>query len=297
MKEKVKISIPNPCLEKWDEMAYSGNGRHCMSCNKVVIDFTKASDTEIAAILSTDQKLCGRFRIDQLSKHSAKKKATSWKIAASAVLGLMGFTSNAVAQNQLATTTLTEKTPVGKSFAKGIIVENGKRVTTPVDIVNKDSGLKTTSNSIGEFMIEARIGDWIEFKRDDFKKTVAISTSNRNLRIELNDPDTTDNAIKDYPITVVDATGGLPGANIQVNDDSQYFQTDFDGKVTLKALPGDTLTVSWVGMEETKYILGQDISPKIYMKEGYVTLGVIVVERKQTFFGRAFRKIGRLFRK
>lgn len=59
----LKISIPNPCNESWDNMTPTGNGRHCESCNKTVVDFTKKSAEEISTYLSNaETKICGRFK-------------------------------------------------------------------------------------------------------------------------------------------------------------------------------------------------------------------------------------------
>jgi len=36
----MKIHIPEPCSENWDKMTPQGGGRYCLSCDKVVTDFT-----------------------------------------------------------------------------------------------------------------------------------------------------------------------------------------------------------------------------------------------------------------
>lgn len=61
------------CSEKWDNMSPEGLGRHCKSCEKIVIDFTSMSTQEIQAILRTQKNndLCGRMldsQIDELNK-------------------------------------------------------------------------------------------------------------------------------------------------------------------------------------------------------------------------------------
>ncbi|MDO5856927.1 hypothetical protein Q2490_06465 [Myroides odoratimimus] len=40
---KYRIEIPEPCHEDWDKMAPQDKGRHCAVCDKVVVDFSKAS--------------------------------------------------------------------------------------------------------------------------------------------------------------------------------------------------------------------------------------------------------------
>lgn len=59
-----KIHIPQPCHEKWDKMTPLENGRFCLSCSKVVVDFTQMSMEEIQNyfINHADREICGTFR-------------------------------------------------------------------------------------------------------------------------------------------------------------------------------------------------------------------------------------------
>ncbi|HEY9258725.1 carboxypeptidase-like regulatory domain-containing protein [Chitinophaga sp.] len=62
-------TIPTPCLQLWEEMTPSGNGKHCSSCQKKVIDFSLLTDAEIVNIISSSsQKICGRFNAAQLNR-------------------------------------------------------------------------------------------------------------------------------------------------------------------------------------------------------------------------------------
>jgi hypothetical protein len=66
----LKITIPTPCHESWDNMAPAGNGRHCAACAKTVIDFTAMTDEAISNFFVTWQRerVCGRFKNNQLSR-------------------------------------------------------------------------------------------------------------------------------------------------------------------------------------------------------------------------------------
>jgi hypothetical protein len=68
--ESMKIQIPSPCHENWDAMTPAGQGAFCSACEKTVIDFSKMTDQEITYYFTshTDNKICGRFRTDQLQK-------------------------------------------------------------------------------------------------------------------------------------------------------------------------------------------------------------------------------------
>lgn len=58
-----------PCHEDWQQMTPVAQGYHCASCQRTVLDFTDAtqSDLEAARAASPDGRLCGRFRAAQLA--------------------------------------------------------------------------------------------------------------------------------------------------------------------------------------------------------------------------------------
>ena len=66
----LKISIPTPCHENWDNMTSKDNGRHCNACMKTVVDFTTMTDEEVQQFLVNKQSehLCGRFKSTQLQR-------------------------------------------------------------------------------------------------------------------------------------------------------------------------------------------------------------------------------------
>ncbi|MBF4514827.1 energy transducer TonB [Flavobacterium sp. ANB] len=65
---KHKITIPEPCLENWDEMTPKDNGRFCLNCSKTVVDFTSMLPTEVQHffIQNQNERICGRFKNSQL---------------------------------------------------------------------------------------------------------------------------------------------------------------------------------------------------------------------------------------
>jgi hypothetical protein len=62
----VKVHIPKPCKENWDDMLPAEQGRFCLNCQKTVVDFTQKSDAEILDYLSRTSNLCGRFYTHQV---------------------------------------------------------------------------------------------------------------------------------------------------------------------------------------------------------------------------------------
>ncbi len=65
-----QIIIPKPCHEDWNKMSTEERGGFCSRCNKTVFDFSTKTSKEVHQLISEhgEEKLCGRFRNDQLSE-------------------------------------------------------------------------------------------------------------------------------------------------------------------------------------------------------------------------------------
>ena len=62
MNKGIKITISEPCSQKWEELTVVEQGRFCASCQKVVIDFTKMTDSELLDYFNNYQgNTCGSF--------------------------------------------------------------------------------------------------------------------------------------------------------------------------------------------------------------------------------------------
>lgn len=75
----MKITIPKPCHENWDNMTADEKGKFCSVCSKTVHDFTDFSDEELFGRFESNENICGRFREDQLGRNlsfSITKKLT-----------------------------------------------------------------------------------------------------------------------------------------------------------------------------------------------------------------------------
>ena len=62
MRKSITLNIPEPCHEDWNEMTPKQQGRHCMVCNKTVVDFTKQTDEQIIKTIEVKGDLCGRLK-------------------------------------------------------------------------------------------------------------------------------------------------------------------------------------------------------------------------------------------
>lgn len=87
--------INNPCHESWERMSPEEQGRHCDQCCKVVVDFTGMSNDAIARFLRqrTDEKVCGRFRAEQVAQLPAKRIRFSFRVQRFAAAVLLAFGS------------------------------------------------------------------------------------------------------------------------------------------------------------------------------------------------------------
>ncbi len=117
----LKLSIAKPCNEDWQQMTQLDQGKHCSSCQRVVIDFSKMSDSEIVQYLlkHKSEKICGNFYSTQINRPMGfvnKKKSVRWpSIAAMLVAGMFQLMpSNSFAQQR----TPQHLYPKPMSFAK-----------------------------------------------------------------------------------------------------------------------------------------------------------------------------------
>jgi len=69
MKQLLKLTIPKPCSQDWNEMSRTDTGRFCDSCKKHVTDFTNFSEQQLKEYFSkANGNVCGNFSPDQLDR-------------------------------------------------------------------------------------------------------------------------------------------------------------------------------------------------------------------------------------
>jgi hypothetical protein len=90
-----KIQIDNPCNEKWSRMKVRDGGRLCLSCNKVVVDFTKKSEKEILEYFNqkADDSICGKYRAEHVTT-PRKPVKFKWMITILVLIFGMSFISS-----------------------------------------------------------------------------------------------------------------------------------------------------------------------------------------------------------
>lgn len=180
MRKPIRISIPSPCHEDWEQMTPAGKGRFCASCQKNVIDFSRSSDREIAAAFAKDDSLCGRFLDTQLDRDLIRPtEKSSWWIAASAtVLSLMAATTKATAQTNVPVeqTDSNGKAPgiVKEKEISGIVSDEGGPLPGAT-VKNINTGTSVSTDIDGNFTLVATVGDTIEVSFPGYDvQTIAV---------------------------------------------------------------------------------------------------------------------------
>lgn len=75
MGNKLNVVISKPCLADWGKMTPCEQGRHCNSCDKTVIDFSRMTSEQTSSFIrqNLDKKICGNFNINQIDLEKCNK--------------------------------------------------------------------------------------------------------------------------------------------------------------------------------------------------------------------------------
>jgi len=162
----MKISIPQPCHENWQQMTPNEQGRFCASCQKTVVDFTDWTDKAIFDFFTLQKgKTCGRFnrtQIDRVISIPATKSRAIYRIAiAFAAVSLFSQAPMVYAQKAA-----TRQSPINKKQTakpnlhislEGTIKEKNGKPLADVSIKLIDYQLKqvahTTTDSKGRYAL------------------------------------------------------------------------------------------------------------------------------------------------
>jgi hypothetical protein len=190
----IQISIPQPCHEDWLGMTPADKGRFCDKCMKNVMDFTAKTDREILDAYAKDQKLCGRFKSDQLNRDIAvvEKKSTVWLATTSAIMTIVGVESSEVLAQEKQNTEQHENFMLGKMIApvkpqtkviKGV-VSDGNEPIPGANVVIKGTKTSTQTDLDGNFSLVAKENDVIVVSAIDIYEQFIVDDKNfYNIKI------------------------------------------------------------------------------------------------------------------
>lgn len=194
MKQKIQITIPEPCQEGWQNMTPVKKGRFCASCQKTVLDFTHLSDNEIINLVSKNDALCGRINVSQLNRNliETKTKFNYFGYVATSVLAFLGLgTSTVVAQEKpiVEQTDLKYLNKVSDSVKRitvtGVVTDYEGKPLRDVSVSIKGSNDYVLTDKNGKYSLEVKKGKKLVFSRLNFEeKIIRVKLVNINLQLK-----------------------------------------------------------------------------------------------------------------
>ncbi|TCC92073.1 carboxypeptidase-like regulatory domain-containing protein [Pedobacter frigiditerrae] len=173
----LKITIPKPCAENWENMKPLEQGRFCDSCEKQVLDFTKFSTNELIDYFKYPKgNVCGRMTKVQLENsiplqnQSSRFKNLSYKIFVASCLTLLTSTkgySKEIFRNQNIYQDDVKSRKSDNSAKKtdtlitisGVVKDSSDGLPIPgASILVKDGQSLTTTDVNGRFKIQIKSG-------------------------------------------------------------------------------------------------------------------------------------------
>jgi hypothetical protein len=156
----MKITIPEPCDQKWSEMQPCGSNRFCNKCEKQIIDFTYYSDAALTKVIEENEgRICGKFTKDQLDREliSSYRKQSFFANVSARWLGLWLFLSSpfysvkAQTPTEVSPELKTTKVDTNRFIISGTVISenNEPQIGLKVNIV--ELGLRALTDYDGNF--------------------------------------------------------------------------------------------------------------------------------------------------
>ncbi|MCR9153712.1 MAG: carboxypeptidase-like regulatory domain-containing protein [Bacteroidetes bacterium] len=200
MKSDLKINIPKPCGEKFEDFSPRPEGGFCGACQTTVIDFSQKSDAEIKAFFENNsKKVCGRFHKEQLRTYPSQKEVSFWgrRLALFSIplLSLLPF-SELKAQvkpkpapvEQQSTETSEEIQINKKEGSKGKVVDASSGETIPfanVFIPSERIGCSTDLDGNFQFPHSLKKGDTIQVTFIGYEKNSFVVQDAENIVVKM----------------------------------------------------------------------------------------------------------------
>jgi hypothetical protein len=168
----IKLIIPKPCHQNWQSMAPNEHGRHCMACQKTVVDFSMMTDKEILDYISNAHgEICGRIDPHQLNRRlheNGKRKRFSFIYMWNLVIMLFVFAGKTKAQGGIKYQKITQvkKTPAKEKDSE---ILNGRTIHGQVldalsgepiiaaTVMLKGSQIGTHTDTSGKFSLQVPV--------------------------------------------------------------------------------------------------------------------------------------------
>lgn len=215
-----KITIPQPCSEDWNKMTATQKGAFCKSCAKEVIDFTSTTKRELSRKIKQGDKLCGRFKPEQLNSPLPRVSQSQFRHNAA----MLGFTSLLALGTPLVAQQTTEPTQTEQNYIVGRIapqpveketytltgiVKDSHDLPLPgVSLILKGSTIGAKTDMAGKFSITIPTANtrekqvlWVSYLGFETQE-IAIKESMKSLSISLVEDEVIlgDIVIEEYPV-------------------------------------------------------------------------------------------------
>lgn len=203
MRKAITINIPEPCHEDWNKMTPKEQGRHCDTCNKTVIDFTKKTNEQIIKTIAANENLCGRFKNQQLNREVVlarkdRNNYLSW--AASGLFAFMALGHQEIhAQGKPKTVKIDSiKVPqvkgkvatsiLNKKVYSGIVTTVSDGLPLPgASVIIKGTSLGCETDFDGNYKIQTKIGDILVVNYLGMESKEVIVSNIYTINIALED--------------------------------------------------------------------------------------------------------------
>tara|TARA_B100000678_G_C18211044_1_gene503369 strand:- start:1382 stop:2122 length:741 start_codon:yes stop_codon:yes gene_type:complete len=205
-----KISVDQPCSQKFNSFTPTKAGGFCQACQKEVVDFSNMSDVEIRNYfmnINKQKSTCGHFRTDQLKEytipHSPKTGPSSFTtgagLAGISLLSMLPVADSAAqpaAQPQEVSVHLEdEETPrspstitPGDSLLSGIVTDAETGEPIPfANIILKDHTAGVSTDMDGKFRFPVRLnkGDILQVSFLAYERVEYTVTDELQVNIRM----------------------------------------------------------------------------------------------------------------
>lgn len=161
----LKISIPHPCSQSWNEMSSTEKGRFCQHCQKTVTDYSAMNDKQlIAAKHSNGGNTCGRYAPGQLNRELINEPRRSIFPAAvlASLLAAINPTGTKAAASPIQVNIasystkkdhITPQDTTGRMITGQVLEKENNRPLIGTTIKIKGTDIKTVTDMEGNFQL------------------------------------------------------------------------------------------------------------------------------------------------
>lgn len=135
-------------------MTPASGGRHCAACNKVVVDFTALSESEVLATLRQPGRVCGRFQPEQVHSDSEIPFGSWARWLAAAAVALSSCGAPDPTEVRLRTTEATSQTSMLKVQGRVLDKANGLPLPQALIVSLADTTHHTHTDANGHFTLQ-----------------------------------------------------------------------------------------------------------------------------------------------